>query len=370
MSIPHSLRHLLPSLLLITMLFLNGCSMIGYYSQSIEGQLSILYNREPIDTIINDPKTDPSLKNKLQQVKAIRKYASDSLFLPNNKSYLYYTDLHRPYVVWNIFAAPEFSLKPLDWCYPIVGCVSYRGYFDENNANEHAAQLSGNGYDTHVAGIAAYSTLGWFNDPFLSSMAQWREQSLAGLIFHELSHQVLYISNETGFNEAFASSVERIGRIQWLMENHPEHIGKYIAYLDAQNDFRNLLRITRNKLSNLYDSSLSDTKKRKQKSALIKKMTADYGALKRTWPKGIQFDYWFSEPINNARFTSSMTYLQQIPAFYALFVEANGDWLDFYSLVKAMENETKKTRDAKINKRLDNHFNLNQIITLLETKQH
>ena len=334
--------------------------MVSYYSQSIEGQLSILYNREPIDSIISDPDANESLKAKLQSVKKIRKYASNELSLPDNKSYLYYTDLHRPYVVWNIFAAPEFSLKPITWCYPIVGCVSYRGYFDENRAIEHGQQLLAEGNDTYVAGIAAYSTLGWFNDPVMSSMIHWRERALAGLIFHELSHQVVYISNETGFNEAFASAVERIGSIQWLIKHNPEKINRYLAYLNAQNDFRNLLQSTRDKLLTLYDSNLPTDEKRKQKAIFISNMENEYFELKKNWPQDIHFDSWFKKPINNARFTSSMTYLQKIPAFYALFIESEGDWSIFYSRVKAMDDLEKIERDKLIESRLVDNFDLNK----------
>ena len=353
-------------LLVLLIMLLNGCSMVSYYGQSIKGQLSILYNREAINTIINDADKEPALKTKLTQVKQIRRYASDALFLPDNKSYLYYTNLHRPYVVWNVFSAPEFSLKPITWCYPIVGCVSYRGYFDESNALNYANNLTAEGNDTHVAGIAAYSTLGWFNDPVLSSMINWHERALAGLIFHELSHQVIYIKNETAFNEAFSSAVERIGSIQWLLEFHPDQVHRYLAYLDAQNDFRNLLSTTRDKLSGLYAEKLSAEDKRQRKDILINEMRSSYSEIKQNWPNGIHFDAWFDKPINNARFTSSMTYLQKIPAFYTLFLEADGKWPDFYDRIKQLGNLTVEERNQVISTRLDRDFDLQKIVDLLK----
>ncbi|MDH3325827.1 MAG: aminopeptidase [Gammaproteobacteria bacterium] len=366
MRITYNLKKL--SLVLV-LLLLNGCGMVSYYNQSIQGQLSILYNREDIDSIINDTETDEALKEKLKQVKTIRQYASDALLLPRNKSYLYYTDLHRPYVVWNVFAAPEFSLEPITWCYPIVGCVSYRGYFAENNAAEHSRQLSSEGNDSHVAGIAAYSTLGWFNDPLLNTMTHWPERSLAGLIFHELTHQVIYISNETGFNEAFASAVERIGSIQWLIEKNPAQLPHYLNYLNAQNDFRNLLSETRSTLNTLYLSDNTNEEKRRGKALIIQKMQNEYTTLKQQWPDTIHFDSWFKKPVNNARFTSSMTYLRQIPAFYTLYLEANGDWELFYNNVKQMESLEREERNKLINSKLDNNFDLNQIVTLIKAKQ-
>lgn len=371
MTTSYHLQHrFLVFILISSTLALSSCSTLHYYTQSIQGQLSILYNREDIDQLLKSQQTNTFLKTKLQQVKTIRQFASQSLQLPDNKSYLYYTDLHRPYVVWNVFAAPEFSLKPYTWCYPIVGCVSYRGYFKENDAHSLAQQLSDQGNDVYVTGIAAYSTLGWFDDPLLSSMIRWRERALAGLIFHELSHQVVYISNETAFNEAFASAVERIGSLQWLIENHQaEDVQRYLGYLNAQNDFRNLLNKTRIKLSVLYESNVSAEDKRNRKAAIITEMKSDYAVLKQTWPSGIHFDLWFKTTVNNARFTSSMTYLQKIPAFYALFLEENGDWLRFFKRIKRMEKVDQKTRNRLINQRLNNNFDLNKIVELLNKRQ-
>jgi len=358
---------LLPALLLI---LLSGCSTLSYYTQSIQGQLSLLYNREEIDSVINNTNESETLRSKLQQVKAIRKYASDELALPDNKSYLYYTDVNRPYVVWNVFAAPEFSLEPITWCYPIVGCVSYRGYFSENSATKHAAKLTASNNDAFVAGIAAYSTLGYFDDPALNTMLSWRERALAGLIFHELAHQVIYISNETGFNEAFASAVERIGSIQWLIENKPEQLERYLSYLNAQNRFRILLGKTRGRLSLLYASNLSDEEKRKIKARFIQEMTTEYSEIKQQWPNGIHFDAWFNKPANNARFTSSMTYLQQIPAFYRLFIEADGDWSNFFTRVKMIGKLDKKSRKTLMESKLESNFEIKQIVALTSERLH
>jgi len=359
-------HYLLKLILIILLVFISGCSTMSYYSQSIQGQLSILYHREKIDKLLQSTTVDPALKEKLRNVKAIRHYASAQLDLPDNSSYLYYTDLHRPYVVWNVFATPEFSLTPIKWCYPIVGCVSYRGYFKKDTALTHAEKIRKQGNDVYVAGIAAYSTLGWFDDPVLNTMINWRRRALAGLIFHELSHQLIYIKNDTAFNEAFSSAVERIGTIQWILDNKPSEIQHYLNYLNAQNDFRNLLISTRDTLNKLYISNKSDVNKRKAKIKIFENMKKEYQQLKTRWPDNIQFDHWFNKTINNARFTSSMTYLNAIPAFYTLFLEANANWGKFYQSVIDMQNLTVSKRKEIIQSKIDNHFDIQEILVLLQ----
>jgi len=345
--------------------YLSGCSTLSYYGQSIQGQMNLLLNRESIDDILAQPETSPELKLSLQQARSIRQYASAQLSLPDNKSYLYYVDVKRPYVVWNVFAAPEFSLNPTNWCYPIAGCVSYRGYFAEEDAIEQSEELKLQNLDVHVGGIAAYSTLGWFDDPLMNTMLHWRQRSLAGLIFHELSHQVIYIKSETGFNEAFSSSVERLGTIQWLLAFYPTELDAYIAYLNAQSDFRDLLLQSREKLITLYHSSVDEELKRNEKQFIIEQMQLDYVALKESWPKNIHFDRWFEKPINNARLTSAMTYLNDIPAFYQLFIEAEGNWADFYDTVIALENLEPEDRQRLIENKAKSEIDYVTLVKLI-----
>ena len=327
---------------------LSACSTISYYGQSIQGQVSLLFNRQDINEVLNHPDTPDKLKINLQQAISIRQYASARLALPNNKSYLNYVDVERPYVVWNVFAAPEFSLTPKSWCYPIVGCVSYRGYFAQEDATYEASKLQEENFDVHVGGIAAYSTLGWFDDPLMNTMLHWKQRTLAGLIFHELSHQLIYIKNETSFNEAFSSSVERLGTIQWILESNPQQLNDYLVYLQAQSDFRNLLLNTRQKLEILYKKPVDSATKREQKQDIIQNLNLEYTELKTRWPENIHFDSWFKKPINNARLTSSMTYLRDIPAFFQFFVEQKGQWPAFYEYVINLEDLNKEERDKLI----------------------
>lgn len=359
------MRHLA---ILPFLFFLSACSTIGYYSQSVSGQFQLFSSREDIHKVIESPDTSTELKHKLQEAVKIRQFASEHLKLPDNKSYLYYADLERPYVVWNVFAAPEFSLQPKTWCYLVVGCVSYRGYFDKSDAIENANALKKDNYDVHIAGIAAYSTLGWFDDPLMNTMMHWRTRSLASLIYHELSHQVIFISNETAFNEAFSTAVERLGTIHWLLATHPDELSAYLDFLKAQQQFRALLLNTRTELEQIYASELTDFEKRVAKYTAFEKLKQDYEEAKTNWPESIHFDNWFKSPLNNARLTATMTYLQQVPAFYQIFKENKADWESFFAEILNFEDMDKTERDSLINTKLQNTPTIAELVELIETQ--
>jgi len=346
---------------------LIGCSTISYYSQSISGQMEIFFKQDSIDDVIENEDSDDKLKDTLANIVTIRKFASQHLKLPDNDSYLSYVDLERPYVVWNVFAAHEFSLQPQTWCYFIVGCVSYRGYFKEQDAIDFANKLKDQNLDIYVAGISAYSTLGWFDDPVLNTMLKWKKRSIAGLIFHELSHQVIYISDETNFNEAFASSVERLGTIQWILLHAPEQLPQYLAYLDAQHEFRLLLLKTRDQLDKIYESDFATSKKRRLKKEVFKELKHNHETLKLNWKYSINFDSWFNKPINNARLTSTMTYLHNIPAFYALFIQVSGNWERFYNEVLKMESLSKSEREQITIQLLENDVQNKDLVNLIKS---
>ena len=193
---------------------LSGC----YLLQAAGGQMEISAKREPIAEVIADAATPPQLRARLEYVANARDFASRELGLPDNESYRSYADLDRPYVVWNVFAAPEFSVEPRRWCFPIAGCVVYRGYFSEEAAQHYASRLRRRGDDAAVGGVAAYSTLGHFKDPVLSTMLGWSDAQLAATLFHELAHQVVYVPGDSEFNESFATVVEEAGLERWLTE--------------------------------------------------------------------------------------------------------------------------------------------------------
>jgi predicted aminopeptidase len=319
---------------------LSGCGTAEFYWQGFTGQLELLARAQPIaDVAATTP--DPRLKARLESVQAIRSYASRELALPANGSYTRYADVGRPFVVWNVFAAPEFSLAPRQWCFPVAGCVSYRGYFAEDDARAEAARLAAAGDDVHVGGVPAYSTLGYFDDPVLSTFIRYREPELARLIFHELAHQVVYVKDDTAFNESFAVTVEEEGLRRWLAAQQGRPDGALRAAQVARGDrlrtdFRALVQRTRERLAALYASDATDADKRAAKAAAFRDMRAEYEALKAGWDGVPAFDRWFAGGANNAGIAAAGLYSDRVPQFRALLDAENGDLPRFYARVKAL----------------------------------
>jgi predicted aminopeptidase len=326
-------------LVLIFTVLLAACESLQYYSQAVSGQLYILSHRKPIARLLQDPLTSPALKSKLESITRINAFAASGLQLPVGSSYSTYVDLQRPYVVWNVFAAPEFSLQPLVWCYPVAGCVSYRGYFNEEQAQQFAQTLQDEGQDVFVGGVAAYSTLGWFSDPVLNTIVDRDEHQLAGLIFHELAHQVVFIPGDTEFNESFATTVEREGLQRWLdsMDAAPEARAQLTTQINEQmlrqEQFVALVQSTVADLNVLYAQPLAETEKRLAKEQRIARLRDDYATLKNQWQGYSAYDAWFARDINNAQLGTVVTYNKLVPAFTAMLRQANGDFTLFYQNV-------------------------------------
>ncbi|WP_092399791.1 aminopeptidase [Pseudomonas sp. NFACC39-1] len=325
-------RILFPGLLL---LLLNGCASVGYYSQLVGGQLRLLQAREPIDQVIADPARDPQLRAHLAQAREARAFASSHLHLPDNKSYRLYADIGRPFVVWNVFATPEFSLAPQNHCFPIAGCVAYRGYYTQGAARGEAALQRLKGMDVAIGGVEAYSTLGWFNDPILSSMMHWGDERLATLIFHELAHQRFYVKDDTEFNESFATFVEQEGTRQWRASRGlAPDTGKRMR---QREQFIQLILDTRQRLEQLYTQPFSAEQMRQRKAQEFEQLRADYQRLRDTqWAGDKRYDAWIYAPLNNARLLPFGLYSQWVPAFAALFQQVNGDWVAFYAAVEKL----------------------------------
>ena len=325
-----SLLRLLPLLVLLT-----GCSSLGYYAQLAEGQWQLLRARQPVAELLADPAQPAELRQRLQLAQEARDFASRQLALPDNRSYRLYADLQRPYVVWNLFATPEFSLEAQSHCFPIAGCVAYRGYFDEQRARGAAALLRGEGLDTEVAGVEAYSTLGWFDDPLLSGMLAWSDARVAALIFHELAHQRLYLPGDTAFNESFARFVEEEGLRQWRLARD---LPPPPAHLERQREqFVELVLASRARLEALYARPLPIEALRAAKQAEFQRLRGEYAALRDgPWQGDGRYDAWFARPLNNARLLPFGLYEQWVPAFAALFAEAGGDWPRFYARASAL----------------------------------
>ena len=324
-------------------LLLPGCSDIEYYWQGVAGQTDLLARAKPITEVIATT-PDNALKSRLQRAQEIRAFASRELGLPDNRSYTSYADLGRPYAVWNVFAAPELSLTPRQWCFPVAGCVNYRGYFAEGDARAEAARLKAAGDDVHMSGIPAYSTLGYFDDPVLSTFVKYREVDLARLIFHELAHQVVYVKDDSSFNESFAVTVEEAGVARWLASEARLRGESEAAALAADLDrgrelrahFRTLIRTTRERLTALYASNATDGEKRAGKAAAFEWLRAGYEEQRAASGGGVSFERWFAGGVNNAGIAAMALYADRVPQFTALLAAENGDLPRFYARVKAL----------------------------------
>ena len=313
---------------------LPGC----YVMQAASGELHVMRARKPINKVLADPATPPALRTTLTEVEAARDFASRELKLPDNRSYRTYADLKRPFVVWNVVAAPEFSVHPKQWCFPVVGCVSYRGYFSEKRARRFAAGLSRRGFDVTLDGVPAYSTLGKFADPVLSTMIRYGPDELAAIIFHELAHQLLYVKNDTQFNEAFATTVENAGLERWLALNgHADRFQRYRKDSTREKQYLELFAHTRQQLAKLYASGLPVEEMRQQKAAEFEELTADIRALEqRHGLHSTLYDQWIKEGLNNARLASEANYYDCVPGFERLLADQRNNLPRFYAAAKQL----------------------------------
>ena len=327
---------------------LAGCGSASYYWQGIRGEMDILERSAPIPAVVETTQ-DAALKAKLEHAMAIRDFASRELGLPDNASYRNYVDVGRRFVLWNVFATPELSLDARQWCFPVAGCVNYRGYFDEAAAKAAAAQFSASGDDVHIGGVPAFSTLGYFNDPVLSTFIRYPEPELARLIFHELAHQIAYAKDDTVFNESFAVAVEEEGVRRWLAAQHDATLTAQSAASQRYREgFHKLVERTRDRLAELYTSTVSDDVKRAGKAAAFEAMRADYAALKQQWGGFAIYDAWFAQGPTNASLASVALYSSKVPSFRAVFAEEGGDLPRFYARVKELARLPKGARDAAL----------------------
>ncbi len=330
-------------------LALSGCATIDYYSQAVSGHLEVMWRAVPIEERLREPDTPEALKAKLERVLAVRELASRELALPDNGNFRRYADLGRPFVVWNVFAAPEFSLKPLESCFLFAGCVSYRGYYSEENAERYAATLAERGYDVYVGGVPAYSTLGWFSDPVLSTFVQYPEAELARILFHELAHQVVHVKDDTVFNESFAATVEEEGVRRWLeREGTPAQRAAYEDTRRRRAEFTALLLKHRARLAAFYERPGTTEEKREGKRRLFAEMNDEYRALRASWGGFAGYDRLFARGANNALLASVAAYRELVPAFRALVAENRGDLAAFYAAVRGLARLERPERDARL----------------------
>jgi predicted aminopeptidase len=355
---------------------LSGCastagpaSPLGYYWQSVRGHVQLMQAAEPVDHWVARPDIAPALRERLQLAQRARAFAVAELGLPDNASYRRYADLKRPAAVWNVVAAPPYSLTLHTWCFPVTGCIGYRGYFTEAGAQAEAAELAAQGLEVDVYGVPAYSTLGYMNwaggDPLLSTFIAWPEGDFVRLLFHELAHQVVYAKNDTLFNESFATAVERIGSARWLATHSTPAARDASATSEARRSaFRALTRTTRARLATVYEQkealALDDQALAAMKNEAMQTFRADYAALRAQWlqPSGggtpmattaqvAGYDRWVAKA-NNASFAAQAAYDELVPAFQALFDREGRDWPRFYDAVRQLARQPLAQRHAAL----------------------
>jgi predicted aminopeptidase len=326
---------------------LGACADLRYYAHVTHGESALLLQRRSVKKVIADPATDPKLATRLQLSQQARQFASSQLDLPHNRSYTYYVELHRPYVVWNVYATPRFSIDAVLQCFPIAGCVAYRGWFDAAKAKASAEKLKAQGNDVYLGGVPAYSTLGWFADPILSSMMRWDDDELVGTIFHELAHQLIYLKGDTAFNESYAMFVENQGLKEWhRSRGEPEGDDHDQAMDDS---FTQLVLDLRDRLKKLYASGEDATAMAADKKREIDDFRQRYAAWRdKNWPNDHRYDNWVAQPINNATLLPFGLYDQWVQAFAALFKQADGQWPAFYARVRALAKEPKAERESHL----------------------
>ncbi|CAG0939109.1 hypothetical protein GALLN_00475 [Gallionellaceae bacterium] len=342
---------MIKKLLIIALaLLLAGCANLGYYAQAVGGHLKVMGAARPIEEILQDSTTAPALKEELEHARAIREFATRELALPDNNSYRTYADLGRPFVVWNVFAVPEFSVEPKKWCMAFVGCVNYRGYYDRNEAERYADELRKSGLDAYVGGVPAYSTLGYFSDPVLNTFLRLGDTEAARTIFHELAHQLVFVEGDSVFNESFAATVESEGIRRWFALNgNLEQQQAFTAQQQRKAQFVQLVDDYRGKLGTLYAMQQPPENMRRAKAEILADMQQAYAAMKKAWGGDARYDRWFEQDLNNAKFASLTLYTQLAPAFEAMLEKEGRDLPRFYRRVSELSRLPKAERLAVLN---------------------
>jgi predicted aminopeptidase len=350
------------SAILFIVLCISGCSNLGYYWQNTQGHLAVLNAAKPVADWLADPQTPENTKRRLELAQRIREFASQELALPENASYRRYAELKRSAVVWNVVAAPAYSLQLKTWCFAVVGCVGYRGYYTEADARAEAEKVKAEGFEINVYGVPAYSTLGYMNwaggDPLLSTFITYPEGELARMIFHELSHQVLYVSDDTMFNESFATAVERLGGQQWLMKNGSEAArAEYASFDSKRKEFRALMLRARERLAQVFKKKSSvgvvqtaivaNGSVAIEKQQAMQQMRDEYAQLKASWGGFAGYDRFVAQA-NNASLGALAAYDELVPQFEALFEKRGSNWKDFYAAISSITALPKDERRAAL----------------------
>lgn len=337
-------------LFLLLIFGLSGCNSISYYQQAASGQLSLLWQRQPIDEILDDPQTTPALRHKLTLARQARKFAQDELALPVGDTFSDYVALDQPYVVYNLMVAPEFSLEPHTWCYPFIGCQSYRGYFHLDDARAARKPYAEQGNDTFIGGVTAYSTLGWFDDPIHSGMTRLPDDRMVELMFHELAHKLIYVSDDTRFNESFATAVELEGLKRWLQSTgQPEKYQEAQARLERRAQTLALIEDTASHLKALYarQGEMTEDAMRARKAAMLDELKTAYRQLEATWPEPGPLGGVMPH-VNNAVLGLFRQYNSDVPAFRQLLADSGGHFPTFYQRVETLAEASRASRREQL----------------------
>ena len=337
------------SFLLLLSILLVSCETVSYYSQAARGQLAINLGRENIQLLIQDENLSHELRSKFIEIDKIRDFSETQLGLPLGENYSTYVELDREYVVWNVFAAPEFSTEPFNWCYPLAGCVSYRGYFSEKSAMRYAEKLKENGLDVYVGGVAAYSTLGWFEDSLLSSVLSRSINQIASLIFHELAHQIIYVPGDTEFNESFATTVEREGLRRWMRASGQRNdVNQEEENISRHRQFVELVIAYQERFDNIYKKDIADHIKREEKTKLQSSLRHDFSLIENSWGEYGLYGTWFSAGLNNAQLSTVASYNSLVPFFNEILNESGDDLSVFYAKVAELAELDEVERDRRL----------------------
>lgn len=359
----HFRRWVIAGFLLAVVLAVSGCHTLGFYGQAVKGQYEIFAHQEPIEKLMESSQVPTPLKQRFELLRDLRGFASADLKLPTDDHYRKYVDVHRPFVVWNVEAAPEFSMEPKTWWYPVLGSLEYRGYFSKAGATNYAGYLRRKGFDVSVGGVGAYSTLGWFKDPVLNTFIFEDDAELAEIIFHELAHQRLFARGDTDFNEAFATTVGQEGARRWLKaRGNVSGLNDYLAHLQRSDQFVHLVMRTRGQLVQLYgdeqtpDGKIKAAKKskgseqelRKQKKQILSDMQSEYSRLKTGWGGDAEYDGWFAHSVNNSHLNSVAAYYDFVPGFEQLLAANGGDMERFYRAAEQISKRPKSDRHEQL----------------------
>lgn len=336
------------------LLVVTACSSVSYYTQAVVGQLSILGKRKSLDRLIADDTTSQTLRNRLQFIQSVLAFADEN-GLPVNGAYSAYVDTGRSYVVWNVFAAPALDVELKRFCYPIVGCLAYRGFFAEQDARDYAQSLAREGLDVYVGGVAAYSTLGWFDDPVLNTFLARSDERLASLLFHELAHRVVFVKGDTQFNESFATTVERTLLKWWLIERGQASVfDAYLADEEKRRQSIALITDARRALAEIYAADEDQSRRMAGKQLRLARLKEDYEQLEQTWGTSGPYAGWMSQPLNNAQLGTVAIYHDLVPHFEALLIQSH-NLPAFLDKVRELAKESEEVRERRLTALLERY---------------